>query len=149
MTLSTTCLNRSELELLGSGQGRPFTKKVGVPVTPRASPSWRLASIRPARRRRARSSPAHRPAAGATPTPAPRHLPGPRRRAAHRSASCVGVLPPGSLVVAGLVQVELAEAPLGFLHDAAALGDLRRVVGLPHFVMEQLAARVPQQLLQL
>src|SRR5437016_6317820 len=47
------------------------------------------------------------------------------------------------------LELELPRPSLRVLHDAAALGDLWRVVREPHFVMEQLAACVPEQLLQL
>src|SRR4029077_7998197 len=44
--LSTSALKSSDAER--PSYGRPFTKKLGVPFTPRASPSCTLAWMRPA-----------------------------------------------------------------------------------------------------
>src|SRR2546426_10544072 len=128
----------------GTGSRRTRLPRPAPPRCPACTPESRPPPLAPGGSRPARGL-----VSCATPTPANRRQQRPRGRAAHRRASCVRVLAPGPLVVAGLVKVQLAEAALRFLDDAAALGDLRRVVGLPDLVMEQLAPGVAEQLLQL
>src|SRR5207302_7570081 len=81
-----------------------------------------------------------------TASPPPRPPPSPP---AGKTGSSGLVLPPGLVVLTRFVEVQVAKAALGFLHDAPALRPFRGVVGLPHFVMEQLTARVAEQALQL
>src|SRR4029077_20487507 len=61
------------------------------------------------------------------------------------------VSPPPRFIV--LVVVEsgrgVALAPLRLVHDPPTLRDLRRIVRDPYLIMKQLAARVPQELLEL
>src|SRR5207302_1321706 len=101
---------------------------------------------RPARPRSA-PAPAH---AAASRTTRPPHRSPPPPRATGRTPSFSWNPPPWFVV---LVLVEsracLARLPLRFVHDAAALGHFGRIVGQPDFIVKQLAARVPQQLLQL
>ena len=52
-------------------------------------------------------------------------------------------------VVFVFVEAQLLELPLRFLDDAPALRHLRRVVGHPHLIVEQLAAHRAEELLHL
>src|SRR6266436_1766109 len=86
----------------------------------------------------------------ATCTTTPRRRSRPPPPAAGRTLSFVPSPPPRFVV---LVVVEsgrgVALPPLRLVHDAPTLRDLRRIVRHTHLIVKQLAARVPQELLQL
>src|SRR5437870_5344436 len=102
----------------------------------------------PPRPERARSAPL--PACAASRTTTPRRRSPPPPRATGRTPSFARNPPPRFVV---LIVVEsrprLARLSLRLVHDAPALGDFRRIVGQPYFIVKQLAACVSQQLLQL
>src|SRR3989442_11575695 len=92
-----------------------------------------------------RPGPSRRPCATAQTRRRPVRLPAPPP--SRRIDSCQRI-PSPRLVVVRIVQRQVATTHRLF-NDAAALGDVRSVVGAPHFVVKQLAARIAQQLLQL
>src|SRR6266436_6366239 len=104
----------------------------------------RPASLHLARRTGAARGPA------ATCTTALRRRSRPPPPAAGRTLSFVPSPAPRFVV---LVVVEsgrgVALPPLRLVHDAPTLRDLRRIVRHPHLIVKQLAARVPQELLEL
>src|SRR6185437_458296 len=73
-----------------------------------------------------------------------------RPRGARRTASFSARPPPGLIVIVVRgIEPELRKPPLRFLHDPPAFGHLGGVVGGPDFVMKQLTAGIPEELLQL
>src|SRR5262245_28541165 len=90
-----------------------------------------------------------RPIRRAMPSRSLRPPPPPPPPARGKTGSVVSAPAPRFVVVRGWIEIQLMEPPHRILHDAAALGDLRSVVRTPHFIMEQLAARIAEQLLQL
>src|SRR3989454_9954075 len=124
------------------------------PDTPRSRPGRapdQASSPENCRRRPSEAGPPRRPGpyrcpcATAQTRRRPVRLPAPPP--SRRIDSCQRI-PSPRLVVVRIVQRQVATTHRLF-NDAAALRDVRSVVGAPHFVVKQLAARIAQQLLQL
>src|SRR3989442_5339913 len=92
-----------------------------------------------------RPGPSRRPCATAQTRRRPVRLPAPPP--SRRIDSCLRI-PSPRLVVVRIVQRQVATTHRLF-NDAAALRNVRRVIGAAHVVVEQLAARISQQLLAL
>src|SRR5207247_418580 len=105
-------------------------------------------------------TPPHAPTAATSgPSPAAAETPPPARPPWRRTKSTLarppGRPPPASrsasfvLVVLAFVEAQIVELALRFLDDAPAVRHLRRIVGHPDFIVEQLAADRAEQLLHL
>src|SRR5205823_525732 len=98
---------------------------------------------------RSRSAPAERRCA-ATGTTVPHRRSRLPPRATDRTLSFVSTPPPRFVVLVVLKSGGgIARPPFRLVHDAPTLRDLRRIVRHAHLIVKQLAARVPQELLQL
>src|SRR5207245_9382246 len=97
----------------------------------------------------ARSAPAEQ-RCDATGTTVPHRRSRLRPRATDRTLSFVSTPPPRFVVLLVLESSGgIARPPFRLVHDAPTLRDLRRIVRHAHLIVKQLAACIPQELLQL